>query len=211
MLEPGHERDVAAPSAPGRRARPGRPRRRSRGSGVAIPPAAARSRARADRSGAVIQTPRRRSGGSGRSASGSIGSSSAAVRDPSVPSAKHFMPAEAGPAAGRAPSGAPLRSPPAIAVSSASSRMRGVDADRQPAGLGQARVGRDTTSRGPGRERAARVVDRDDAQAEQVARRRRSTPPRGPPGAMRRDVDGHEPGRRLVEDALGLAVARRGG
>ena len=60
-------------------------------------------------SGSVIQTPRRWSGGSGRSGSASMSSSSAAVRDPSDPSAKHFcQPTRARPS-GSSPSGVPLR------------------------------------------------------------------------------------------------------
>ena len=60
-------------------------------------------------------------GGSGRSGSGSMSARSAAVRDPSEPSAKHFcQPTRARPF-GSAPRIAPLRNPPASAVSRASS------------------------------------------------------------------------------------------
>ena len=88
---PRHERQPAGASARGRRARPGPRRRRWRGSA---------SRSRRPRRASTSSRERRRArssrrhGGarvaSGRSGSGSMSSSSAAVRDPSEPSAKHF-------------------------------------------------------------------------------------------------------------------------
>ena len=137
---------------------------------VAIPPSAARSTSSASSSGSVIQTPRRRSGGSGRSGSGSMSSSSAAVRDPSEPSAKQLEPADPGPTvriARRAAS--PLRSPCAMPRTPVRRRAarhgRGAAAGRHRRDAGYA--GNDQLEvrvRG----QAARVVDGDDAEREQL-------------------------------------------
>ena len=66
----------------------------------------------ASSSGGVTQTPRRRSGGRGRSGSASMSARRAAVREPSEPSAKHFcQPTRALPF-GSSPTGEPLREAP---------------------------------------------------------------------------------------------------
>ena len=82
----------------------------------------ARAASSVSRCGGVRKTPRSVPSGSGLPSSGSIGSSSAAVRDASVPSAKSFsQPNRARPPGG--PSGSPLRSSIATAVASCSERI----------------------------------------------------------------------------------------
>ena len=111
VLEPGHERDDARRSARGRRALPEPRRRRWHGSGSRCSPRQRAARDRASSSGGVTQTPRRRSGGRGRSGSASMSARRAAVREPSEPSAKHFcQPTRALPF-GSSPTGEPLRRP----------------------------------------------------------------------------------------------------
>ena len=149
--------------------------------------------------------------GSGRSASVSMSSSSAAVRDPSEPSAKHFcQPTVARPSG----FGAETR---AASMAALDGRRDGVvaharmDAQRQPAGIGRGghRPGTSTAGPGPGRRRPDRGRRR------RRAGRGPARPRSGPRRARRRsgrDVDRHEAARRLVEHALGRrrCAAHRG-
>ena len=162
------------------------------------------------RSGSVIQTPRRRSGASGRSGSGSMSSSSAAVRDPSEPSAKHFcQPTRARPAGVRAEDRAAAQPAGERRVERVVAQ-RGEHPDRQPAALGQVRVGRVRPVQVRVRRQRPRVVDGDDAERQE--RERHGHDPALELGAGdRRDVARHEPRGRLVQHALGRAVARRAG
>ena len=163
----------------------------------------------------MIQTPRRRSGGSGRSGSASMSSSSAAVRDPSDPSAKHFsQPTRARPS-GPPPSGSPLRRPCVDRRRRARRRATTTcDPDRQPAGLGEVACRPGTTSPGRGSgDEAARIVDGHDAEGDAA---RCADAARG---RVSSSVDGHRPapcvgdeaGGRLEQDALRRRRRHRGG
>ena len=169
-----------------------------------MPPAAARSTRSRSWSGSVIQTPRRRSGASGRSGSASMSASSAAVRDPSDPSAKHFcQPIRARPR-GFAPRIAPLRRPPASAVSRRVVAQRGQHADRQPLELGQARVGGVRPVQLGVRREWSRIVRGDDAER-QERERDGHDPALEICAGDRRDVARDQPGGGLVQDTLGRA------
>ena len=182
---------------------PARPSRRSRGRCVAIPTAWAFVASAASRSGGVMKTPRSVPAGSGLPSSASIGSRSAAVRDASVPSAKSFnQPRWARRASGQ--SGSPLRSPAAAAASICSSRMQAWTRIGSVAALVERPERGDPGAQALLERQPARIVDGDDAQADEVA----GELPDQRLVALerrRRHVAGHEPGRRFVEDAARLA------
>ena len=97
-----------------------------------------------------------------------------AVREPIEPSAKHFcQPTRARPA-GSEPRTSPLRRPPARAVLQGVVPQAGVDPDRQPAGVGQMRVGRERVGEVRVRRERARVVARRRPRATPAPGRRRS-------------------------------------
>ena len=210
MLDPRHQRRPSTPAASGRRARRGSPRRRSRGSSSRCPRRPPARHARAGASASVIQTPRRSSGGSGRSASGSMSSRSAAVRDPSEPSAKHFcQPTVARPSGSRR-GAAPLRWPRCDRRRDA--RRRACTHGRAPAAdrVGQPGVGREGVREVGVRGDAARVVAGDDPERRRVPARRRINAASISSADRRRDVDRDEPAsppRRSTPSGRPSAVA----
>ena len=90
---------------------------------VAMPSEAARVACSARRAGVASQTPRPSLGAGGSPGGWFIGSRSAAVRDPSDPSAKALSQPRRSRSSGSGPSGSPLRTPATPAASSCSARM----------------------------------------------------------------------------------------
>ena len=156
VLDPGHRAEAARQRSRGRRGRPAPRRRRSRGSGCAMPPAAAVVACSASSSAVVTQTPRRcvgRESAVGRRLD--VGQQRGGPR-PERAVGEHLLPPDPRPAVRVAAEHVAAAQPAGQRRVQRVRSQGGMDAHRQPAGLGQVRVGAERAGRGPGRGRARR-------------------------------------------------------
>ena len=174
MLEARHERQSGERSARARRARPARPSRRSRGLIVAIPTSAARAASSASRSGGVRKTPRSVPAG----AAAPPPARSARAGRPSATRASRRRRASAsrtGPGRRPGQSGSPLRSPASAAASICSSRMQAWTRSGSSPRSSSARYAAIPAPEALLERQRARVVDRDDAEPDEVAAQARGS------------------------------------
>ena len=136
---------------------------------VAMPSDAARVACSASRAGAASQTPRPSLGAGGSPGGRSIGSRSAAVRDPSDPSAKALSQPRRSRSSGSGPSGSPLRIPAAARGVQLLRPDARVQAHAELARGGEPAVGVERPAEVVAHRQAARVVDGDDAGCDELA------------------------------------------